>query len=446
MVKMNLFCLIVGDKGSTFSVKVKNNATVDDVKKAVKKKNDDIDCDAKDLQLFLTKKNGEWLTENDVKYGWHETNGYGMSATQLNWLIGGRDIDAAKIPIHVLEEVPSDPTTAKLKILYTLAFGENPFDEKGCLESAGRSVVIYAAVVEIAHRKNTSFQKLVKEQYFYSGGTLREFCKKREELEMRVARDCRSVDNAKVLDLVYNYGVGQSKSQVDRVRRHYVTNYHKEKHYYDSRGWKLSVDSGYVLSELGRIVDMDKQLEIYKYAKSVGAGFYGVVYEQLLPNAVHGAYAKRKPIVLKIREGSEYEKIEIRVPNVVCSGEDETSRYPYLSTIGEGTYWYPNYPFFPFVDAVTTCKAFSGKRSETIEAFIQVTIRSEKKFKEERLRRLNEEINKKQSLKDMKRAFVVADTGVCERFNLHDAPDPKTFLAMTSCFSPEQLEHEVSCR
>ncbi|POM78014.1 LOW QUALITY PROTEIN: Crinkler (CRN) family protein [Phytophthora palmivora] len=110
-------------------------------------------------------------------------------------------------------------------------------------------------------------------------------------------------------------------------------------------------------------------------------------------------------------------------------GEDEASCYPCLSTLGKGTYWYPNYPFFLFVDAVTTCKTFSGKRSETIVVYIQVTIRSKKIFKEERLRRLNEEIDKNQSLKDMKRAFMVVgpDSGVCERFNLHDASDPKTF-------------------
>ncbi|KAL3664365.1 hypothetical protein V7S43_010689 [Phytophthora oleae] len=277
---------------------------------------------------------------------------------------------------------------------------------------------------------------------------MREFCKERELLKLRVVSDCCSVGNAQAFDLVYNYGGGQSKSQVDRLRRHYITDCHKEEHYYDRRWWKLSVDSGYVLSKLGRIVDTDKQLEVYKYAKSVDAGFHGIAYELLLHNAVHGAFTKRKSIVLKMREGSKYEKIEIRVPNVVCSGEDEASCYPCLSTLKKDTYWYPNYPFFPFIDAVTTCEAFrSGSEdSETIVAYVQVTIRSEKKFKEERLRRLNEEMDKNQSLKNMKRAFVVVgpDSDVCERFLLHDAPDPDTFLAMVCCFSPEQLEPEVS--
>ncbi|GMF20959.1 unnamed protein product [Phytophthora fragariaefolia] len=243
-------------------------------------------------------------------------------------------------------------------------------------------------------------------------------------------------------------GGGQSKSQVDRLRRHYITDCNEEENYYNRKWWKLTVDSGYVLSTLGRMVGMDKQLEVYKYAKSVGTGFHGVAYELLLQNAVHRAFAKRKPIVLKVREGSKYERIEIRGPNFVCRGEDEASCYPCLSTLDKDTYWRPNYAFFPFIDAVTTCEAFqSGSEdSETIVAYVQVTIRSEKTFKEDRLRLLNEEMDKNQSLKDMKRAFVVVgpDPSVCEGFILHDEPDPDTFLAMVSCFSPEQLEPEVS--
>ncbi|KAE9337182.1 hypothetical protein PF008_g12666 [Phytophthora fragariae] len=271
-------------------------------------------------------------------------------------------------------------------------------------------------------RQDTPLSKLVKEQYFYSGGSMREFCKKRELLKKR------------------------SRSQEDGLRRHYITDCHEEEHYYNRIWWKLSVDSGYVLSQLGRIVDTDKQLEVYKYAKSAGAGFHGVTYEQLLHNAVHGAFAKRKPIVLKMRDGSKYEKIEMMVRNIVCSGVDEASCYPCLSTLGKDTYWHRNYPFFPFIDAVTTCKAFrSGSENpDTIVAYVQVTIQREKRLKKERLHRLNEEMDKNPSLKGMKRAFVVVgpDFDVCDKFVLHDAPD--TFPAMVGCFSPEQLEPEVS--
>ncbi|KAK1940762.1 hypothetical protein P3T76_007468 [Phytophthora citrophthora] len=252
--------------------------------------------------------------------------------------------------------------------------------------------------------------------------------------------------------MVYNYGGGQSKSQVDRVRRHYVTDCTHEQGYRDRRCWFLSVDSGYVLSQLGKNIDTDKQLSVYTNAKSIGAGFHGVAYELLLHNAVREAYVNQKPIVLTMREGSEYEKIEIQA-EVDCCGEDEASCYAHLSKLRDGTYWHPDYPFFPFINAVATCKAFPSKNdadgrgqdlSETIVAYIQVTIRSEKNFKEKNLRQLNEEMDKNLSLKGMKRAFVVVgpDFGICKIFDLKGAPDPATFLTMVGCFSPEQLKQQ----
>ncbi|OWZ05058.1 Crinkler (CRN) [Phytophthora megakarya] len=307
--------------------------------------------------------------------------------------------------------------------------------------------VIDTGLRKIKNLIDTTWRKLVNEQYFYSGGSLREFCKEREVLKLRVAKDCRYVNNAQAFDFVYNYGGGQSKDQVDRLRRHYISDCTEEKHYYDSTYWKLYVDSGYVLSELGRIIDVDKQLEIYKYAKAVGAGFHGVAYEQLLHTAVRGAIANGTPIVLELKEGSKYEKIEIQVSNVICMGDNEALCYPCLSQLGHDTYWYPNYPFFPFIDAVTSCYAFpKGGNPKKIVAYIQVTIRSEKKFKDDRLRKLNEQMDQNELLKDMERVFVVVgpDSGVCERFTLRDAPDPETFLTMVSCFNPEQLESKAS--
>eukprot|EP00644_Phytophthora_capsici_P015141 jgi/Phyca11/511091/fgenesh2_kg.PHYCAscaffold_75_\ len=53
---MKLFCAIVGVAGSAFSVEVGEDQTVDDLKDAIKVKNDDIKCPARELQLFLAKK------------------------------------------------------------------------------------------------------------------------------------------------------------------------------------------------------------------------------------------------------------------------------------------------------------------------------------------------------------------------------------------------------
>eukprot|EP00644_Phytophthora_capsici_P015186 jgi/Phyca11/575550/estExt2_Genewise1.C_PHYCAscaffold_750112 len=70
-----------------------------------------------------------------------------------------------------------------------------------------------------------------KKQYFYSGGSLREFCKESGMLKIRVTKNCRSVGNDQAFELVYNYGGGQSKSQVDRLRRHYIADCSREADY-----------------------------------------------------------------------------------------------------------------------------------------------------------------------------------------------------------------------
>nr|KAE8934789.1 hypothetical protein PF009_g15246 [Phytophthora fragariae] len=207
--------------------------------------------------------------------------------------------------------------------------------------------------------------------------------------------------------------------------------------------WNIAVDSGYALSKMGRIVGTEQLLKVYKCAQSIGAGFLGTAYELLLHNVVHGASAKGESVVLKTQQGSEFDRIEIRVPHVNSSGEDEETCYACLATLNKDTYWYPAYPFFPFIDAVTMCKVFSSTsgHSKTVVAYIQVTTQKEKKFKPDRLKRLNEEIYKNPQLKDLKRAFVVVgpDSNVCKTFHLRDAPDQGAFLTVVSCFDPDLL-------
>ncbi|KAF4314843.1 hypothetical protein BBO99_00009860 [Phytophthora kernoviae] len=294
--------------------------------------------------------------------------------------------------------------------------------------------------------KDSTWPKLVKEQYFYSGGSLREFCKTREALEEQVEKDCGKVGNAQAYQLVYTYGGDRSNDQVDRVRRHYITDPKNEEHYTKSRYWKVSVDSGYALKLLGRHVSMEKQLEVFKYAESIGAGFLGTAYELLLHHAVHEAYAKKTPVVLKMKKGSYYERIEICVPHVECCGENEDECYICLAKLSERTYWHPDYPFFPFIDAVVMCEAFKSgsNRPEMIVAYIQATIRNEKTFKPHRLRELNEAMNKNPNIVDVNRAFVVVgpDSTICETFTLRDAPNPEDFLTMVSCFDPHEFERQ----
>ncbi|KAF4130954.1 hypothetical protein GN958_ATG19847 [Phytophthora infestans] len=223
--------------------------------------------------------------------------------------------------------------------------------------------------------KGKTFSELAGEQYYYSGGSLREFCKTRDELQSQVVDDCAAVENDQAFQLIYNYGGDKAKSQMDRLRRHCIDDCTNEEHYMRRIHWRLTVDSGYALRRLGKNISMAKQLEIYTYARSIGAGFHGVAFELLL----HSAVQYRKSVVLKMREGSVYEKIEIRVPHIACGGETEKECLACLITLEKDTYWHPDYPFFYFIDAVTTCEAFrSGiEGSETVVAYIQVTISSD---------------------------------------------------------------------
>ncbi|KAG3230466.1 hypothetical protein PI124_g24436, partial [Phytophthora idaei] len=64
---VTLFCAIVGVVGSAFSVRVDENNSVDELKKAIKDQSDGLITDPwPKLQLFLAKKgDGGWLPSND---------------------------------------------------------------------------------------------------------------------------------------------------------------------------------------------------------------------------------------------------------------------------------------------------------------------------------------------------------------------------------------------
>lgn len=148
--------------------------------------------------------------------------------------------------------------------------------------------------------------------------------------------------------------------------------------------------------------------------------------------------------MLKMNEGSYYERIEICVPHVKCCGENEDECYICVANLSERTYWHPNYPFFPSIDAVVMCEAFKSgsNHPEMIVAYIQATIRNDQTFKPDRLRKLNEAMDKNPNFADFNRAFVVVgpNSTICETFTLHDAPNPEKFLTMFNCFDPNQFE------
>ncbi|KAH7461287.1 Crinkler effector protein 63 [Phytophthora ramorum] len=118
MVK--LFCVIDGVAESSFPVDIDADQTVGDLKKVIKgeKPNDLKDVDAKNLQLFLAKKDegrGAWLTEADVKKadgltpldaGGAPLNLVGLSKKDVKFQVTRQHVMAKTTPVHVLVVVP----------------------------------------------------------------------------------------------------------------------------------------------------------------------------------------------------------------------------------------------------------------------------------------------------------------------------------------------------
>ncbi|OWY95983.1 Crinkler (CRN) [Phytophthora megakarya] len=119
---MELCCALVGARGSVFSVKIDANESVATLKDAIqKKKKQNVlkNVDAMNLQLFLAKKDGVWLTEVDVKKGVKDTDGLtpledlraklrrvGLSEEDVRIRLTKDDVKAGKVRVHVLVAVP----------------------------------------------------------------------------------------------------------------------------------------------------------------------------------------------------------------------------------------------------------------------------------------------------------------------------------------------------
>ncbi|TMW61638.1 hypothetical protein Poli38472_010701 [Pythium oligandrum] len=287
----------------------------------------------------------------------------------------------------------------------------------------------------------STWPKLVKEQHYYSGGSLREFCRERADLVAEVQANCSRVHSDHARDLVFAFGGDQSSRQMDRLRRHYVANPSDPSHYIRNGNWRVAVDSGYALHLLARFVTVAEQAGLYEYAQSVGGGFLGIAYELLLHRAVRQTVLPGSSVIVRMRPNSHYDRIHIDVSSVECRGENEDDCYECIAQLPEATYWHPNYPSFPFIDAVTPCKAYrpGSDESEDVIAYIQVTIQDNKTFKRHRLEQLNEMMDKNTRLSPLNRVYIVVgpNASVCETFTLRDAPRPDTIVAMVGCFDPQ---------
>ncbi|RLN73719.1 hypothetical protein BBJ28_00025976, partial [Nothophytophthora sp. Chile5] len=287
-------------------------------------------------------------------------------------------------------------------------------------------------------------RQLVAEHYKYSGGSLRAFCTTREAIT-RVLTAAAFFPREQSYQLVYERSGARSDDRSNHFYRQYIVDPSNVNHYVNQICWYVSVDSAYALKLLGRHnLRLDKYLEYYRHAETVGAGYLGLAYESLLHRAVSESIGNGKHSVeIALRVDDSYERIVLDVKRTWCSGENKADCHDALTILDENTYWHPDYPLFPFVDAVTTCDAFAkgSEEPERVLAYVQVTIRDRKTFTTADFAALDEVMERNTKRLPTKRIFVVVTNKVATRdsFTL-TVEDGASCPTMVGCFDPGSLE------
>ncbi|CAH0516189.1 unnamed protein product [Peronospora belbahrii] len=299
----------------------------------------------------------------------------------------------------------------------------------------------------LIQEKHYDTADLVKDHYFYSGGSLRDFCKSREYVKSGVDEIYSTLKKVQTLDS--EVVDPQLSVLFDRIRRYYVVDSSNEKHYVLSSHWRAQMDSGYALKRIGRFIHWKKHLDHYQFAQQVRAEFWSSIYEQCFHDAVRRSTHESPLQMINIIVNSspsysnqKYDRIAICGRYVKCGGATEEECYKHLSALSSRTYWHPDDVDFPLVDAVVMCDAVlrGSNVKESILAFISITVSNSKIFKPSIWKRFNRVLDDNDRIpKTIPRIFVVVGPNVstCKRFSLIDAPVSDDF--MVCCYNPLQL-------
>ena len=91
MVQVTLLCAIVGVPRCVSAVKIDSNEVVGILKKVIKEENAAyVLCGARELRLYLAKKDGVWLPDDDDLDKLIQTEGFfdGMEEMRASWRLG----------------------------------------------------------------------------------------------------------------------------------------------------------------------------------------------------------------------------------------------------------------------------------------------------------------------------------------------------------------------
>lgn len=301
--------------------------------------------------------------------------------------------------------------------------------------------------------KQETTLKLAQDQYFYSGGSLRDFCRNRVDVKNGIDGVCARVSSAQTLDLELQLG-SRGYNLWDRIRRDYVVDPNDDEHYWQVCHRKTAMDSGYAFKRIGRFMDIQKQIDLYKIAQTLQAGFEGSAFEQCFHSAVRRSTKKFPVQMVNVVVNSDpaysnqrYDRLVLHGRPVVCHGSTEQDCFDNLSRLYFGAFCHLDSVNFPFVEAVAICEGVlrGSNVKETVVATISTTVSKKKSFKSELWTKLNKALDRNKHISgNIPRVFAVVgpNASTCKSFTLIDAPDPKDF--MVCCYDPLKLYRKSS--
>ncbi|CAI5733459.1 unnamed protein product [Peronospora destructor] len=309
------------------------------------------------------------------------------------------------------------------------------------LQYAQSTLDVWKKSTGLDQEKQNDTADLVKDQYFYSGGSLYRFCRSCEDVKNEIDEVCDIVKRMQTVDID-----PQRITSFDQMQRWYIVDPTDEEHYCLSSHWKAQIDSGYAYKQIGRFIAWEKVLDHYQFAQQTRAGFWGSIYKHCFHGSVRRSTQKSPLQMVNVVVNSnpsysnqKYDRIEICGQGIKCDGATEEECYEHLSALSPRTYWNPDgVNCFP-VDAVVMCDAVlrGSNVRETILAVICATVSNTTTFDPNFWKGFNKVLDDNNRIpRTVPRAFVVAgpDASTCKRFSLINAPVSDDF--MVCCYDP----------
>jgi hypothetical protein len=199
----------------------------------------------------------------------------------------------------------------------------------------------------------------IKDQYFYSGGNLRDFSSPRERVTNSIDQAIRLVDS-KAAQLLNTQYEGGSDRQVDRLRMTGIrANDHRDlgKYLYCAK-WICVITSEYALRRLGNIVQPSYYGELWAKGRMLGDnGLMGIAFE----NYVHTLARDGKKIELQVRAYDRakarqhtYEALEFEAKSCRNDGMNAAECNAVMEELSASSddYWYPSSRSLATIDCV----------------------------------------------------------------------------------------------